>query len=31
MRGLRLVLKRVKVVIFIVNLKVKVVYYVIEY
>lgn len=31
MRGFRLVLKRVKVVIFIVNLKVKVVYYVIEY
>lgn len=31
MRGVRLVLKRVKVVIFIVNLKVKVVYYVIEY
>lgn len=31
MRGFRLILKRVKVVIFIVNLKVKVVYYVIEY
>lgn len=31
MRGFILVLKRVKVVIFIVNLKVKVVYYVIEY
>lgn len=31
MRGFRLILKRVKVVIFIVNLKVKIVYYVIEY
>lgn len=31
MRGFRLILKRVKVVIFIVNLKVKVVYYEIEY